>query len=365
MIVTIENLNHEGSGITKVNNKVTFVKNALPDETVEIKITKSFKNYNEAIVTKYIKISESRQEPVCPYYDLCGGCDIMHMDYSSQVDFKKEKVKNILRKYANLNIEPIVIKSNKSLNYRNKITLHYKNKKLGYMKQNTNEIIEIDHCPLAMDNINDYIRNHLDIKQDLIIRENTSGDIITNLDNNKMIEEIGNYKFRVDASSFFQVNHYICSHIFEIIEENIKENSNILDLYSGVGTLSIVASKKASFVYSIEINEHSHLNALENLKLNKISNIKFILGDVQKEIKNIHERIDTIITDPPRKGMDESTINVIETLSPNQIIYISCDPMTLARDIKRLNNYKVEKLYTLDMFPNTHHVECVCVLNKN
>lgn len=364
MKVTIDNLNHEGSGITKVNNKVTFIKNALPNEIVEIEVTKSFKNYNEAIVTKYIKTSGCRQEPFCPYYNLCGGCDIMHMNYSSQVDFKKEKVKNILKKYANLDIEPIVIESDKSLNYRNKITLHYKNGKLGYMKENTNEIIEIDYCPLAMDSINDFLRNHLDTKQNLIIRENTSGDIITNIDNNKMIEEIGNYKFRVDTSSFFQVNHYICSRIFEIIEENIKENSIVLDLYSGVGTLSIVASKKASFVYSIEINEHSHLNALENLKLNKINNVKFILGDVQEEIKKIHESIDTIITDPPRKGMDKSTINVIETLSPKQIIYISCDPMTLARDIKRLSNYKVEILYTLDMFPNTHHVESICIINK-
>ncbi len=362
MKVTIDGLNHEGKGIAKIDNKITFVNNAITHEEVEIEITKSHKSFNEAKVTKYIIKSKNREEPVCPYYGTCGGCDIMHMNYETQVEFKKEKVKNILKRYANLDIEPQVIKSNKSLHYRNKITLHYKNRKLGYMKENTNEILEITTCPLAMDNINEFIKNNKSISQDLIIRENNKGVIITNLNNDKMIEEINEYKFQVDTYSFFQINHYICSKIFEILKENLEENMTCLDLYSGVGTLSIVASKKSRFVYSIEINEHSHKNALENKKLNNCDNVKFILGDVQKEINNIHEKIDVIITDPPRKGMDTSTINIIENMLPNKIIYISCNPMTLARDIKSLNNYNIEKLYTLDMFPNTHHVECVCVL---
>ncbi|MCI8330839.1 MAG: class I SAM-dependent RNA methyltransferase [Bacilli bacterium] len=364
METTINNLNHNGEGITKINEKITFVKNALPEETVEIEITKIRKKYNQAEVKKYIKTSPKRVEPTCPYYMECGGCDIMHMDYKSQIEYKKEKITNILKKYTNNEIEPIIIESNKNLNYRNKITLHYKNEKLGYMKENTNEIIEIEKCQLAMDKINEAIKKNKNVKEELIIRENTEGKIITNINKEKMIEKINEYKFQVDTDSFFQVNHYICGKIFEIVEENIKENATCLDLYSGVGTLSIVASKKAKYVYSIEINEHSYKNALENLKLNKKSNIKFILGDVQKEIKNITEKIDIIITDPPRKGINENTIKIIEELEPNKIIYISCDPMTLARDINTLKKYKISKLYILDMFPNTHHVECVCVLNK-
>lgn len=364
MRVTIDKLNHEGKGITKIDNKITFINNALPEEELEVEITKSHKKYNEGIVTKYIKKSSSRNTPTCPYYGICGGCDIMHMTYNLQTNFKKEKVKNILKRYANIDIEPILIKSDKTLGYRNKITLHYKNNHLGYMKSQSNEIIEINDCPLVMDNINLYLKDLKNIKEDLIIRENTKGKVITNINNDKMIEEINDFKFLVDTSSFFQVNHYICSCIFDLLDKEIEENSTCLDLYSGVGTLSIVASKKSRFVYSIEVNEYSHKNAKENLTLNKISNIEFMHGLVEEEIKKIHEKVDIIITDPPRKGMDEVTMSVINELSPKKIIYISCNPITLARDLKSLNNYKLTKIYALDMFPNTHHVECVCVLNR-
>lgn len=364
MEVTINSLNHEGKGIARIDNKIVFIPNALPGEKIKIKIIKSHKNFDEGLIEKYIETSPDRQTPICPYYGECGGCDIMHMNYTKQVEFKIEKVKNILKKFSNIDIEPIVIKSDKELRYRNKITLHYKNNKLGYMKAKTNEIIEINSCPLVMDYINKEINKLTNSKTDIIIRENTNGQIISSIENNKMIENINEYKFQIDTKSFFQVNNYICSKIFEIVEQNIEPNTTCLDLYSGVGTLSIVASKNAKFVYSIEINEHSHKNALENLKLNKIKNIKFILGDVSKEIKKIKEKINIIITDPPRKGMDKSTIDIIKELSPDKLIYISCNPMTLARDINLLNNYELTKIYTLDMFPNTHHVECACILNK-
>ncbi len=362
MKVKIEKLDDLGRGICKLNSKVTFVENTLPNEEVEIKLTKEKKKYNEAKVTSYIKVSDNRIEPKCKYYNICGGCDIMHMKYETQLNYKKEKVKTILKKYAQILIEPEIIKSDKIYNYRNKITLHYQDK-LGYYKKGTNEIIEIKECNLVMKEINDYIKKSK-IKEDIIIRENQNKEIITSLNNKTMIEEINNLKFQVDALSFFQVNHYICSKIFDLLEENIDTCETCLDLYSGVGTLSIVASKKAKYVYSIEVNEYSHKNALKNKELNNATSIKFILGKVEDKIKNIHEKIDLIITDPPRTGMDKQTINVIKELSPKKIIYISCDPITLARDLKLLNNYKLDKITLLDMFPNTHHIESFCVLLK-
>ncbi len=363
MKVKIERLDDLGRGIAYVNNKITFIKNALPGEIVKIKINKSLKKYNIGEVTKYIETSPNRITPVCKYYNECGGCDLMHLSYKEELSYKQEKVKNILKKYAGIEVNPDIISSDKTLNYRNKITLHYNSNKLGYFKENTNEIIEIDECLVVMNEINEYIKSN-NIKEDIIIRENNKKEIVTSIDNNTMTEEINNLKFVVDASSFFQVNHYICSKIFDLLEENIDNSNYCLDLYSGVGTLSIVASKKAHFVYSIEVNPYSHKNALINKKLNNINNIEFILGKVEDKIKDIKENIDLIITDPPRSGMDKTVVNVINKLLPKKIIYISCDPITLARDLKLLDNYKLTKITLLDMFPNTHHIESFCVLDK-
>lgn len=365
MIVKIDKLDHQGRGITRINDKVTFVENALPNELVDIRITKEKKNYNEGEVVKLIEKSKQRKEAICPYYNKCGGCEIMHMEYDAQIEYKKEKVQNILKKYANIEITPEVFISDKDFNYRNKITLHKENNKLGYMKKKTNEIVEIDACPLALESINEYLKTLKEVKTDnLVIRTNEKGKIISTLIDKLLLIKINEYTFQVDIKSFFQVNNNICGKIFKYIEDNLKEYNICLDLYSGVGTLSIVASKKVSLVYSIEINENSHKNAIKNLELNNIKNVKLILGSVEEKIKEIKEKVDVIITDPPRSGMDEITINVIEKLKPKQIIYVSCNPLTLARDLNKLKeNYKLEKSAIFDMFPNTSHIECICILN--
>ena len=156
----ITKLDNTGRGITYIDGKITFVSNALPGEVVEVSLTKMTKKYNEGIVTKFVKTSKDRIEAKCPYYKDCGGCNIMHLDYESTLEFKKQKVKEILSKYAGISIEPKVIPSDKRFNYRNKITLHYKEGKLGYMKSSTNEVINITSCPLVMEEINSYISSN-------------------------------------------------------------------------------------------------------------------------------------------------------------------------------------------------------------
>ena len=366
MIVKIDNLAHDGRGITRVSGKVTFVKNALPNEIIDIKIIKEKKNYNEAETIKIIEPSKDRIKSLCPCYNECGGCEIMHMTYISQLNFKKDKVKNILKKYTGIELNPSIIASDKEFNYRNKITLHNKNNRLGYMKQNTNEIVKIDSCPIAMESINKYLKEIKDIKtENFVIRTNEQGNIISSNKDKDLIIEINNFKFYIDINSFFQINNYICSKIFENLENNLEENNVCLDLYSGVGTLSIIASKKMNTVYSIEVNNNSYKNAIKNIKLNNIDNIKLMHGKVEDKIKEINEKVDVIITDPPRNGMDNHTISTIRKLNPTRIIYISCNPITLARDLNKLKDtYELKEITLFDMFPNTSHVESMCVLNR-
>ena len=362
MEVTITGLNHEGEGIARVGGKVTFVSNALEGENVLIEITKEHKKYNEAKVIKYLTISPKRVRPICPYYDVCGGCDLMHMSYEDEIEFKEEKVKNILEKYADVKIEPEIVKSDKRENYRNKITLHKGFDKPGYVKINSSEVIDIDECKLASPFINNYLQNN-NVNEDIVIRNNDNGEVISSSDKT-IIMNINNLKYQIDINSFFQVNNYITSKVFEHIIKFINEEDVVLDLYSGVGTLSIMASTKAKYVYGIEVNEFSYKNALDNIILNKVSNIEFLCGKVEDKIDLIKENITTIITDPPRSGMDKYTISVIKEKKPKKVIYMSCDPITLARDLKLMSDiYEIKSITLFDMFPCTKHIESVVILN--
>lgn len=361
MLVRIERMDHDGRGIGYINNKIVFVSNALPNELVDIKIIKEKSKYFIGEVINIIEKSPYRIESNCPYYDKCGGCDLMHLSYENELNYKADKVKNVLKKYACVNIEPIIVKSDLRENYRNKITLHKGNNKPGYVKRNSNEILDIDSCKLVSDSINKYLQFN-SVNEDVIVRCNEVGDVVSTSDK-KIIMTINNLKYQIDINSFFQVNSNVTSKVFNHIINFIDNDDIVLDLYSGVGTLSILASTKAKYVYGIEVNDYSYRNALDNIILNKISNIEFLCGKVSDKIDLIKDNFNTIITDPPRSGMDKYTISVIKSKLPKKIIYMSCDPITLARDIKLLSdNYYIDNITLFDMFPNTKHVECVCVL---
>ena len=397
--IVIESLDDFGRGITHINNKVIFVKNALPEEVVEIKITNEKKNFSEAIVSKYIKISAKREKSICPYFEICGGCNLLHLKYEDTLLFKQNKIKELLKKNRiNYDKKIEMIKNNDPLYHRNKVSLKIENGKLGYYEENTHKLIEIKECVISKHSINEVIRNYKLLNLEnakLTIRSNYNDEIILIIESqiknynielaklkekikltgiiynnipiygkNFFFERMNNKLFKVSFDSFFQVNNFITSKLFNLINTNIDEDATVLDLYSGVGTLGIVASMKAKEVYSIEIIKNAVLNGIENAKLNKVDNIKFMLGDVSKLIDKVNLAFSTLIIDPPRKGLDKKTKEFILKKLPAKIIYVSCDPNTLIRDLKELeNNYKLSDFKIMDMFSFTYHVECVCLLN--
>jgi 23S rRNA (uracil1939-C5)-methyltransferase len=182
---------------------------------------------------------------------------------------------------------------------------------------------------------------------------------------------LGDYKFIISPNSFYQVNPIQTLAIYNKAIElaNLKDNETIVDLYCGIGTIGIFASKYVQKVYGIEIVPEAILNAKENAKSNNINNIEFILGDVEKAfdefISNKQEKIDTIFLDPPRKGCDNKTIENIIKIKPEKVVYISCNPATLARDLHMLeNDYDIKVVQPIDNFPYTNHIESVSVLEK-
>ena len=182
-----------------------------------------------------------------------------------------------------------------------------------------------------------------------------------------IISIIGNKKYKISKDSFFQVNPSITEKIYNEIRNNIKKlnSNNVLDLYCGTGTIGIYIADLVDKVIGIEVVSDAIEDARYNKKINNIDNIIFKLGKVEDKIKEIDINIDAIIVDPPRIGLHKKVIEVINKIKPKNIIYISCNPNTLVRDLKLLENaYNIEHIKPYDMFPNTYHVECVCVLNR-
>lgn len=396
MRVTIESLDHFGRGISHIDGKVVFIENALPCEEVEIEIIEDNKKYSIGKVLNFIKKSDKRKTSECPYYSDCGGCALRNMSYDDTLEYKKNKVKNILSKYAGIDVDIEVIENKNKNNYRNKIELKVKDGTVGFYKSNTHDIVSIDKCINAEDAINNFIPyikclhiNNGDVtikcnfNSELLIIIDTLDNIEVDIDKlgdnkivgiilngktiygeNNFIERIDDLFFKESYNSFFQVNRYINSKLFDIIKENISQEDTVLDLCSGVGTLSIVASKTAKKVYGIEIVENAIRDALVNAKMNRRDNVDFILGDAFSKIDIIHDDINVIITDPPRSGLNEKAIESILNRKCDKVIYISCDPVTLARDLNLLKSkYDVKKVYIADMFSYTYHIESVCILS--
>lgn len=390
----ITSLNNQGLGICYVNNKITFVYNTLIGDVVDIEIIRTTSKYNIAKVKNYLKRSDSYKASFCKYSSTCGGCNFLNMSYEDTLVYKREKVEHVLKKFANIDEYVAIVSSDNRYNYRNKITLQVQNKEIGYYTYNTNEIVAIDSCLIAKESINQIIPilkefnvnngkiiircNYIDellihiitddrvkIPQDL--PSNIKGIVVnskTLYGDNFLIDKIGDKYFKLSYDSFFQVNNYVSSIIFDLIDKHILKDENILDLYCGVGTLGLSTYIKDKKLYGIEIVENAINNAIYNAKHNSVVNYEYKCGKVEDQINRyINENIGVVIVDPPRKGLDKKALNSILAINPKQVIYVSCDPITLARDLNTLKDrYKIEYICALDMFPNTYHVETFVVL---
>lgn len=396
MQVLIDKFDDFGQGITFVDDVITFVPNTIPGDIVDIKIVKKKKKYNVGKVINYIKLSKDRIDYKCPYFNKCGGCVLQSISYDATINFKLNKVINLFNKY-NLDIKPEIVKNPSDYNYRNKIKLMVIDGKIGYFETNSHTLVEINECIIASKAINKIIpllKNFNIINGNIVIRCNLNDEILIiiesndklNIDidvlkeniklvgivvNNKtiygdnfLIECINDIYYKISYDSFFQINPYVASILFNIIKGNIDKTDIVLDLFCGVGTLSLNAALNANEVIGVEIVPNAVLNAIYNAKINKINNTKFILNDAQDAVGKINKKFDKIIIDPPRSGLTKKTIDTILTIMPKKIIYVSCDPNTLIRDISLLKDkYSIEKSYILDMFSYSYHVECICILN--
>lgn len=392
MIVKIDKLAHNFKGIAKVNDKVVFVEDVLPTEIVDVRIVKDKKHYSEGVSTNIIEKSSDRVDSICPYFKECGGCSTGYIKYDKALIYKKSIVKDIIKKYAGYDVDPEIISNYQEYKYRNKVTLRVLNGNLAYTKEGSNELININKCYLVNDNINNIIStlNNIDLTglSEVIIRGtddimvilygDINGSIVINelkdkvssiVLNDKVIYgkeyttiKVGKYKYNIYPRSFFQVNTDMISKLYDKVLEYAGTSKTLTDLYCGAGTIGIYLAKNFDTVKGIEINKAAIDSANLNKKINNINNISFECKNAN-EISNISS--DVVVVDPPRSGLDKKTINTLLDSSSKKIVYVSCDPITLARDLNLLKEkYELKDITLFDMFPNTRHIETVCNLDR-
>lgn len=403
----IVGLENEASGVAKINGMVVFIPKTLVGEKVRIRITEIKKNYAKGKLIEVLEKSDKRTTSKCPYYEECGGCNLRHQESDENIKFKKEKVENALKRIGKLDVlVDDVVPSLKNENYRNKASFKVEDNRIGFYGEGTYQLIDIDNCMLLEKEINDsltVIRSYLnnnknEIKTITVKHGNAMNEILidifstndedinilsyltTNIDNlktvifnekivygNGYINQVTNgLMFKCSSKSFFQVNTMQTEKLYSLAIKlaDLTKNDVVLDLYCGTGTITSILAGYVKKVIGIEIVEDAIYDAKENIKTNGISNVRFICGDAAKEISKIKENIDVVFVDPPRSGIDRKAIAVIKKINPKKIVYISCNPVTMARDLSYLNDlYTMEKVVPVDMFPNTAHVECVSVLH--
>lgn len=438
--IYIEKMASEGQGIAKYDGMTVFVEKAIAGEKVQAEVSKVKKDYAVAETIHILEASLYRVEPLCPVYNLCGGCQLQHMSYEGELIFKKNKIEDALKRIGSIEVKVNdVIGMNSPYYYRSKAqypvaTVDGK-AVMGFYKERSHEIVPIKECMLqnrqaeniAMEvlefikefNIQVYNENtkqglirHIMTRYSkstgetmvvIVARENNlphKDELVNRLkkydgfaglalninpqDTNvvlgnkniflygksRIIESIGGLKYYISPQSFFQVNPIQTEILYSKALEfaNLQGDELVIDAYCGVGTISLFLARRAKQVIGIEVVEKAVEDAKENAELNKISNTDFIAGkseDIMKDLKNREITPDVIVVDPPRKGCDDAVLDSIIDMAPERIVYVSCNPATLARDLKKLSKkYCIKEVQPVDMFPRTSHIECVVLLKR-
>lgn len=426
LLIQITSLSSSGEGVGSYQGMKIFVDGALPGETVSAEITQQKKSYAKARLIAIVTPCFERTKPLCPLFGECGGCQVMHLQYPAQLQLKRQRIIDALRRIGGISYPEVLscIPSPSSLGYRNKLQLPViwdeGRKVIGLYRKQSHEIIPIDRCMIQSpqgEEVFSIISKTLSIpsiryilirtsifQEEALVIFVTNGrfskelkkyaeslmeenslikGVVENLNTRKdnvilgptfrllsgrpyIFENLLDKTFKISPSAFFQVNPGQAENLYAKAIElaNISEQDTVLDAYCGVGALALFAATRARHVYGIECISHAIADAKENARINQISNCTFICGQAEEQIALL-EKHEIVFLNPPRKGCAHKLLDVLLQKKPREIVYISCDPATLARDLKHLmQKYQVKTIQPLDMFPQTMHVETIVHLTK-
>ncbi len=419
----IEKLVYGGKGLGRVNGRIVFVPYVAPGDLVVAEETARKSGFSEAKVVRVLESSKYRVKPICPYFGRCGGCDWQHIDYEQQLNAKRLIVEENLQKIGKIRNPRIdeVVPSPSPWNYRNRAQVKVKDGKVGFFGKNSHQLVEVDRCPLLKKDLEGIFPKLKELLRELptepyefhiyssskdevllkIVYQGRFKRIELSLDRVREIlglnligygiykisnggypervkffgrdftyEKVGKFKFRVSADSFFQVNLFQVENLIKRVSKAATEAQFMLagDLYCGVGTFTIPVGRYVHRAFGIESNFWAVSDALYNKDINGLRNVQFFCREAEEGLKIVEDfSPDLVVVDPPRSGLSGKVVKTLARLPRlRRIVYVSCNPSTLARDLALFHKFGVnlERAKVLDMFPQTYHVETVAYLRK-
>ncbi len=344
----IEDVAFGGKGVARENGKAVFIPFTIDGESVSAKITREKKQFAEAELVDLRETSSHRVEPPCPYFGQCGGCAYQHIDYAHQLAIKSRQVHDVLQRIGKLKDVPMrsIIPSPLQYAYRNRITVHAENGVIGYFRRDSHRLIDVERCPIAMDEVNRELTD---------LRARDLGD--------------GHYTLRARSGPrvFSQTNDGVANALRDLIVELMPPNQDLLiDAFCGAGSFTKALVDKFNRVVGIDWDRFAIAAALETAGAKET----YIAGDVDANLNSILGQSDAdqtaVIVDPPAVGLSAKLRKTIVDLAPATLIYVSCNPATLARDLAELQQqFKIESVTPLDMFPQTAEIEVVVQLQRS
>jgi 23S rRNA (uracil1939-C5)-methyltransferase len=356
----LEDVAFGGKGVARENGKAVFVPYTIDGERVSAKITREKKQFAEAEIVDLQETSPHRADPPCPYFGRCGGCAYQHIDYAHQLEIKSRQVHDLLKRIGKLRDVPIrpIIPSPHQYGYRNRVTVHAENGVVGYFQRDSHRLIDVEHCPIAMDEVNRELAD---------LRSHHLRD--------------GHYTLRAKSGQriFSQTNDAVAAGLRDLVAELIPADQDLLiDAFCGAGFFAKSLLDKFAHIIGIDWDRFAIAAAKETVTAKE----NYIAGNVEDElagavdqtaggrfgsiVPNLNPDKTALIVDPPATGLSGSLRKTIIDLAPATFIYVSCNPATLARDLGDFQQrFRIESATPLDMFPQTAEIEVVSHLRQS
>ncbi len=373
---TVEEIVFGGYGILRADGKIVFVDRVLPGEQVEVLITKVKKKYCFGKLNKVVKASKHRIKPKCRYFDECGGCDFQHVVYKEQLRLKVNAAIAVLRKIGKVTVNDYqVYPSDEVWGYRIRTRFHLEKigskVKVGFFKKGTRDLVPVSECPIADEQINLALKK---IERRLLLESISCNFVdvlawkgqlsvyppIGDLSYQELEIDVGEFRYIVNPRVFFQVNKFLLNTLIKLVVGKIK-GDNALDLYAGVGFFSLPLARRFKEVVAVEGDKTAYWYLKKNSKL--FPNLTAIHKDVDSYLTTITSPYEVVVVDPPRTGLNKTARKHLCEIVARSLIYVSCNPSTLARDLFELSSvFDIESVTFVDLFPHTYHLESIVVL---
>lgn len=385
--LTIEKLVYGGDGLARIGTQAVFVPLAAPADRLRVRIVAVERNFVRAVIEEMLEPASVRRAPPCPHFGVCGGCQLQHLNYAAQLAAKAEFVRESLRRLGGIDwTGEIKTCAADEFAYRSRAEIKVERNgagqpRLGYFKAGTHEVCEVNDCAILLPSVKrelqrlhaepalipgDATRVYLTAGDDAVIVTPATGEDARSREVDALgtaHQRIAGFNYGFGVRSFFQSNRLLVEELVKTVIAD-KQGELAVDLYAGVGLFSLPLASRFKQVCAVEGNRAAAQHGVENARANNVSNVRYEAVSVEAWLKYKaaeQPRPELVVLDPPRAGAGATVIERLAALAPPQLVYVSCDPATLARDLKMLvaYGYGLEAVTVFDMFPQTFHVETV------